>query len=65
MKKKRETALEKDISRIFRTHSMDVQFNILDLPKISEIAKQVHAEGKSLQEMEMAIIDAIAQFRKN
>lgn len=54
--------IEHEIDRLFYKHGANVQFNVMDLSKITQAGKQAHAAG---QDIEPAIIAAIAAVRKN
>jgi hypothetical protein len=55
-------ALDREINRLFKLHGSNIEFDIFDLGKISNAGKKAADTGGDI---EQAVKDAIAQYRKN
>ena len=63
--KKAQKIIENQVSAIFYKIGNGIQFNIMNLGKISDAAKNVLIAGGSLQAAETAMAVAIAQYKEN
>jgi len=55
-------AVEQKIEAAFKRHGSNVQFNIMDLSKITAAGRDALNEGRNLDD---AVIAAVRQYRKN
>jgi hypothetical protein len=62
MTKREEKKLDTEIEKIYNRHGGGVQIDIFDISKIFKAGKDAHIAGRSV---ELAVIEAIAQYRKN
>ncbi len=54
--------LDAEVTAAFNKHGNRIQFNIMDLGKISKAGRDAYETG-GLEAMEKAVIDAIAKYR--
>lgn len=54
--------LDAEIDLIYKQNCQNIQISIFDIPKIFDVAKKAHAEGKDMKE---AIVSFVNSIRKN
>ena len=59
---KEDKAIEDTVNAAFTKHSSCVQINVMDLGKISDLGR---AAGRAGENIETAIVAAIAKYRMN
>jgi len=59
-KSKEEKRMEAAVSAAFNQHGSNIQFSIMDLPKIHAAGM---AAGRAGQDIEAAVIEAIGKYR--
>lgn len=59
---KEQKRIEREVEAAFSKHGSNAQFDIMDLSKISAAGRTAAAEGKDI---EAAVVEAIAKYRKN
>ncbi len=62
MASKADKALDREIDKLYRENCANIQINIMDIPRIFQVAKEARAQGKDMKE---AIVTFVNSIRKN